>query len=52
MQTTVESTTLDRLTEILTREVCLCRKLLELTVSGSNILAGNDPDEITALLKK
>ena len=52
MQTTVESTTLDRLTEILTREVCQCRKLLELTVSGRNILAENDPDEITVLLKK
>jgi flagellar biosynthesis/type III secretory pathway chaperone len=52
MQTTVESTTLNRLTEILTQEVYQCRKLLELTVLGRDILAGNDPDEITTLLKK
>ena len=51
MQSTIDKIALNRLTQILTQEVKLCSKLLELTTSGRSVLAGNNVEDIAILLR-
>jgi len=52
MQSTIDKIALNRLTQVLTQEVELCRKLLELTTSGRSVLAGDNVEDIAILLRK
>lgn len=52
MQSTIDKIALNRLTQILTQEVKLCSKLLELTTSARSVLAGDNVEDIAILLRK